>query len=225
MTNPIYEADDAAYTILEAAIRSGELSPNQRLVEQELIERYGLSRAAIRVALVRLEQDGVVVRPRNRGARVRSVSAAEAVEILEVRAVLDGLAARHAARRVTDADIEELRRLGDEMATAHKDGDIVKMAAANGRIHHLIVEMSAQRTLQRLSASLNSHMVRFQFSTFSIAGRPDVSLAEHRAIIEAIADRDPEAAEQAMRTHSDNVARALQRRLKALRGRPGCGGL
>lgn len=213
MTTEIHETDDTAYTILEAAIRSGELSPNQRLVEQELMEQYGLSRAAIRVALVRLEQDGAVVRPRNRGARVRSVSAAEAVEILEVRAVLDGLAARYAAGKVTDADIEELRRLAEEMASAHEDGDVVAMAAANGRIHELIVTLSGQATLQRLSASLNSHMVRFQFSTVMIPGRLDVSLAEHRAIVAAIAARDPDAAEQAMRAHSENVARALQRRL------------
>jgi DNA-binding GntR family transcriptional regulator len=214
VTKRIYEADDAAYTVIEVAIRSGELSPNQRLVEQELIERYGLSRAAIRVALVRLEQDGVVVRERNRGARVRSVSVAEAVEILQVRAALDGLAARHAAMRAADADIEELRRLGDEMAAAYEDGDIVAMGAANARIDRLIVELSAHGTLQQLSASLNSHMVRFRFSAGVIAGRPDVSLAEHRAIIEAIASRDPDAAEQAMRSHFDNVARALQRRLE-----------
>lgn len=212
MTRQINGTDDAAYDILEAAIRSGELLPSQRLVEQELMERYGLSRASIRVALVRLEQDGVVVRPRNRGAHVRSVSADEALEILQVRAALDGLAARYAAIRATDADIEQLKRLGDEMAAAHDDGDIVAMAALNARIiDHVIPEISVHGTLRRVSASLNAHMVRFQYSAVVIAGRSHVSLAEHRAIIEAIVNRDPDAAEQAMRTHFDNVGQALQR--------------
>jgi DNA-binding GntR family transcriptional regulator len=214
MAEQVHEAEDAAYATLEAAIRTGELLPNQRLVEQELMDAYGLSRGSIRVALVRLEQDGVVVRPRNRGARVRSVSPAEAVEILQVRAALDGLAARFAAIRATDAEIEQLRRFGQEMAAAHDDGDFNAMAAANAEIDRLIVEMAGHGTLQRMSGSLNSHMVRFQFGTGVISGRPDVSLAEHRAIIDAIVARDPDAAERAMRSHFDNVAQTLQRRLE-----------
>jgi DNA-binding GntR family transcriptional regulator len=215
LAQQVHEAEGAAYAVLEAAIRSGELLPNQRLVEQELMDEYGLSRGAIRVALVRLEQDGVVVRPRNRGARVRSVSAAEALEILQVRAALDGLAARFAALRATDAEVDQLKRLGAEMAAANEDGDYAAMVATNARVDRLIVEMAGHGTLERLSRSLNSHMVRFQFGPGVISGRPAVSLAEHRAIIDAIVARDPDAAEQAMRAHFDNVAQAMQRRMES----------
>jgi DNA-binding GntR family transcriptional regulator len=213
LAEQIHEAEDAAYAILEAAIRNGELLPNQRLVEQELMDAYGLTRGSIRVALVRLEQDGVVTRPRNRGARVRSVSATEAIEILQVRAALDGLAARYAAERATDADIERLKQLGREMEAAHDDGDYAAMSVANAGVDQLIVEMAAHGTVERLSRSLNSHMVRFQFGPGVISGRPDVSLAEHRAIIGAIVARDPEGAERAVRAHFDNVAQTMQRRL------------
>jgi DNA-binding GntR family transcriptional regulator len=219
LAQQIQEAEDAAYAILEAAIRSGELLPNQRLVEQELMDAYGLTRGSIRVALVRLEQDGVVTRPRNRGARVRSVSADEAIEIIQVRASLEGLAARYAAERGSDEDIERLKQLGQEMEAAHDDGDFPAMSVANASVDQLIVAMADHRTLERLSRSLNSHMVRFQFGPGVISGRPDVSLAEHRAIIGAIVARDGEAAERAVRAHFDNVAETMQRRLASASAR------
>src|SRR3954470_24663653 len=93
-----------AYGVLHAQIVSGELSPGERLVEEELAEQLGASRGAIRTALLRLEHDRLVLRERNRGARVRRVTADEAVEILEARAALESLAAGYAALRRTDAE-------------------------------------------------------------------------------------------------------------------------
>src|ERR1700756_2765574 len=91
------------YEDLRKAIVSGELLPGERLLEEDLSARLGLGRAAVRMALVRLEHDGLVQRERNRGARVRRVSESEAVEILEARASLEGLAAGHAAINPDDA--------------------------------------------------------------------------------------------------------------------------
>ena len=91
------------YEELRKAIVSGELLPGERLLEEDLSARLGFGRAAVRMALVRLEHDGLVQRERHRGARVRRVSESEAVEILEARAALEGLAARHAAVNADDA--------------------------------------------------------------------------------------------------------------------------
>src|SRR3954468_11717459 len=101
-------SDTEAYATLHARIVAGELSPGERLVEEELAEQLGQSRGSIRTALLRLEHDGLVVRERNRGARVRRISAEEAVEILEARAALESLAAGYAALRRTDAEVEQL---------------------------------------------------------------------------------------------------------------------
>jgi DNA-binding GntR family transcriptional regulator len=221
--NPRAEAaDERSYTALLDAIRNGELSPNERLVENALAERYGFSRGAMRTALVRLEQDGIVVREPNRGAHVRLVSEHEAVEILEARSALEGLAARHAARRATDDDVAALRAIGAEMADCHQQGDLLGMSARNARLHRMILELSAHATIQRLAERLHSHMVRFQYRTVLVSGRPPKSLAEHRAIIEAIAARDGDAAEAAMRTHLSNVADALRAQI-AQRGADGDG--
>jgi len=82
-----------AYSALHTAIVTGEISPGERLIEEELAERLGLSRGAVRGAILRLDHEGLVVRERNRGARVRRFTPAEAVEILEARAALESLAA------------------------------------------------------------------------------------------------------------------------------------
>src|SRR6478609_971246 len=90
--------------VLRSAIVGGDLVPNQRLVEADLAAEYGASRGNIRAALAELTVEGLVERVQNRGARVRAVSVAEAVEITEVRAALEGLCAAKAAARLTDED-------------------------------------------------------------------------------------------------------------------------
>jgi DNA-binding GntR family transcriptional regulator len=207
--------DGDAYRVLGAEIVSGRLSPNERLVEADLVGRFGLSRGAVRIALVRLEQDRVVVREPHRGARVRRVSEAEAVEILETRAALEGVAAGHAARRATDEQIAALRRIAGEMGALQQAGDLLAMSEANGELHRLILSASGHDTIQRLAAGLKSQMVRFQYRTILAAGRSPHSLIEHEAIIGAIAARDADGAEQAMRVHLGNVARALHERAHA----------
>jgi DNA-binding GntR family transcriptional regulator len=205
-----------AYEALRDDIAGGRLLPNERLVEHDLARRYGVSRGAVRTALVRLEQDRVIVHEPNRGARVRIVSEAEAVEILEARAALEGIAAAHAARHATDEQLAQLREIAAEMAQLHEHGDLLDMSEANARLHALILQASGHQTVQLLAARLNSQMVRFQYRTILVAGRARHSLAEHREIVEATCARDSEAAERAMRAHLSNVARALHERVMAL---------
>lgn len=198
------------YEDLRRAIVSGDLLPGERLLEEELSARLGIGRAAVRTALVRLEHDGLVERERNRGARVRRVTEDEAVEVLEARAALEGLAARHAALNADDAGIEKLRRIIDEMRRLREASDLLAVSGANARLHEQILELSGHETAKRLSRTLASQIVRFQYRTVLLPGRADRSYAEHTAIVEAIAARDAGAAEQAMRRHLVHVAEALR---------------
>jgi DNA-binding GntR family transcriptional regulator len=207
--------DADPYRTLRDEIMSGRLSPNERLVEADLVDRYGSSRAAVRTALVRLEQDRVVVREPHRGARVRMVSEAEAVEILESRAALEGLAAGHAAVRANDEQVAEMRRIAHQMVALHGVGDLLAMSETNAELHRLILQASGHETVQHLAAGLKSQMVRFQYRTILATGRASESLAEHEAIVAAIASRDADGAERAMRYHLGNVARALRGRVPA----------
>lgn len=198
------------YEDLRKAIVSGELLPGERLLEEDLSARLGLGRAAVRMALVRLEHDGLVQRERHRGATVRRVSESEAVEILEARAALEGLAARHAARNADDAAVGKLRGIVAEMHELRERGDLLGVSNANARLHALILEVSRHQTARRLSQTLGSQLVRFQYRTVLLPGRSEHSYAEHTEIVEAIAAHDPEAAEQAMRRHLSRVAEALR---------------
>ena len=95
--------DEECYVRLREAIMREELLPNERLIEMDLAQSLGAGRAAIRTALARLEQEGLVQRERYRGARVRLISEAEAIEILEVRASLESLVARYAAMNASSS--------------------------------------------------------------------------------------------------------------------------
>lgn len=202
-------SEGVAYETLHRAIVSGERSPGERLVEEELAEQLGHSRGAVRAALVRLSHDGLVVRERNRGARVRRITIAEAVEILEARGALESLAAGYAAMRRTDAEVEELKALLAGMLDLHAAGELLAMSDRNATLHRRILEISRHGVVCDICARLRSQVVRFQFRTMLASGRARRSLEEHAAIVAAIEDRDQEAAQQAMRVHLSHVVEAL----------------
>ena len=195
--------------LIRQAILSGELQPNQHLVEIDLARTLGVGRAAVRTALARLEQEGLILHERYRGARVRLVDKREAVEILEARAAIEAMAARHAAQRARDSDIEALREILAEMRRRLDRGDLIGASDENAQLHRRLLLISEHHTARRLIETLRSQLVRFQYRTILIPGRSERSFAEHTAIVDAVADHDPDRAEQAMRTHLSHVARAL----------------
>ncbi|GAA1779133.1 GntR family transcriptional regulator [Streptomonospora arabica] len=195
---------------IREGITSGEFAPEQRLVEADLSARFGTSRSAVRSALLQLTEEGLVEREQNRGARVRAVSLDEAVEICEVRMMLEGLCAAKAAERVDDAQSAELREIGDRMQRLVGEGDVLGYSEANQLLHRRIRELSGQHTAGAVLERLRAQSVRHQFRLSLQPGRPGVSLPEHLAIIDAIGSHDCEAAERAMRTHLGSVIGALK---------------
>jgi DNA-binding GntR family transcriptional regulator len=194
---------------IRAAIADGEFVPNQRLVEADLSERFGASRATVRTALVQLASEGLVERVQNRGARVRAVSLAEAVEITEVRMALEGLCAAKAAERLTDADGDRLREIGDAMRAAVASGDLLGYSDLNRRLHGLVLELADQSTARAILERLRGQSVRHQFQLAMHPGRPAISLPQHMEIIDALRARDADAAEAAMRRHIRSVIDTL----------------
>jgi DNA-binding GntR family transcriptional regulator len=199
-----------AVRALRDAFTRGDLAPGQRLIEGDLAEAYGVTRASVRAALIDLTAEGLVERIPNRGARVRVVSVAEAVAITECRMVLEGLCASRAAERATDDDIDSLAELGAQMRTAVADGEPVKYSEYNRELHRRVREIAAQPVANAVLDRLNAQLVRHQFRLSLRPGRPQVSLAEHLAIIDGIARRDPAMAESAARTHLARVIEALK---------------
>jgi DNA-binding GntR family transcriptional regulator len=204
---------DSVYEQLRDAIATGRMHPNERLVEADLTALFGAPRAAVRTALVRLEQEGLVEHERNRGAKVRLIGEVEAVEIYEVRTVLEALAARKAAERVTDAGVLELAALIDRIRRRLAADDLMGASDCNMALHGKIMEIAGHGTASRLVSTLNSHLVRFHYLTIMQPDRPQRSFEEHGAVVDAIVQRDPDAAEAAMRVHLTNVTATLHRPL------------
>src|SRR5437879_556434 len=131
------------YRQLRDAIVSGRFQPNERLVEADLAGLLGAGRTSIRAALVRLDQEGLVTREPNRGARVRLVSDKEALEIEEVRVVLEQMIVRHAAQRVTATDLRDLRRSIVRMRERLTQGDPMGYSGLNPELHQRIWAIAA----------------------------------------------------------------------------------
>ncbi|MFD7503935.1 GntR family transcriptional regulator [Streptomyces sp. NPDC059850] len=204
------QAKQHALTQLREAILRGDMAPAQRLVENELAEQFGVTRASIRAALIDLASEGLVERIRNRGSRVRVVTVEEAVAITECRMVLEGLCAAKAAAEASEEQLTELADLGTAMSKAVADGEPMTYSRLNHELHARIREISGQQVAVELLERLNAQLVRHRFQLALRPGRPQQSLSEHLAMIEAIRARDPRAAEAAVRTHLAGVIDALR---------------
>ena len=215
-TFPIDAASDVT-TRLREAITRGRLLPNERLIEAELAQRFGANRANVRMALAALDQEGLVVREPNRGARVRAVSDAEAIEIAETRLAIEGMVARQAALCATAADRETLRAIETEMRRAVDSADYAGFSENNAGLHREIQRIAGNATANRILQTLRSHLVRLQYRVILLPGRPDTSLTEHHAIVDAVCTGDADAAEAAMRRHLTSFMHLLKQAIEAAR--------
>lgn len=218
-SSPRPRGEDRVYKVL-AAIRgqilSGALSPLQRLIETDLVERFGANRVIIRTAIYLLEYEGLVEREQNRGARVRRIDPAEAREIAEARAAIETILARHAAGRATPADIAAMRAVLADMEAAHEAEDLFAMSRHNTRLHETIHAAARNETLRAIVANLKHRLVNVQFSTMMMPGRAARSMQEHGVLVDAIASGNGERAETAMREHMAQVRDNLERSFAGL---------
>ena len=198
------------YHRLREDIVSGRLHPNERLVESAIATRLGAGRTAVRAALVRLDQEGLVTIERNRGARVRHISDREALEIEQVRAALEGMLARRAASRVSADGLRELHEMVERMRSRVAERDSIGYSELNATFHQAIWAAADHPTAARLLSGLKSQGIRFQYQTAMRPGRAERSLREHEAIFAALKAHDEDGAESAMREHLAEVLDTLQ---------------
>lgn len=197
-----------AYSLILAAIDDGTYKPGDRLVESELAERFGVSRTPIREALQRLETQSLLTRD-GRSLIVASLDHNQLAELYVVRAQLEGLAARLAAKH---ASVEEVRVLRD-MVTEDRRlmNDPKALSRANKRFHKQIHLASHNRFLVQQLDLVHRSMALLATTSLEAEGRGRTALEEHEAIVEAIARGDGEAADKALREH---ISRAFETRLK-----------
>jgi DNA-binding GntR family transcriptional regulator len=194
---------------IRRAILAGEYAPSQRLIEAELCAEFGASRSIVRVALQVLVNEGLVEIQRHKGARVRVITLPEALEIVEVRMMLEGLSASRAARFATDEDDIELREIIAGMRKAVEATEILSYRDLNVQFHATIQRIAGNETCTRMLERLRGQVVRHQFAVSLQPGRLLISLDQHEQIASAILARDPSAAELAMRCHLAGVVEKL----------------
>lgn len=204
------EARKLAEQALRAAISRGDVAPGQRLIEEELADRFGVTRSSLRQAIDTLVGEGLVERVKNRGARVCRLSVADAVEITECRMVLEGLLARKAAERAQPDDIARLQSQADAMRATLEAGDLVKYSELIGQLYEQIQETAGHRNAATLVQRLQAQLVRQQFQLSLRPGRPQVSMRELAGVVDAIAAHRPGTAERLIRAHLQGVAAALE---------------
>ncbi len=186
---------------IEALILSGQLAAGERLNEQALAARLGVSRGPVREAVRGLERGGLVVAVRNQGSYVRQVSAEEALEIYDLRAAITGLACARLAQSATPAEIAALRALVKRMDAARKADDAPAYYAANLDFHAAILAHGAGPRTRRLYEELGQELHLYRRRALVEPENMRESNAEHAAILRAIAAGDAEAAHRAGEAH------------------------
>jgi DNA-binding GntR family transcriptional regulator len=225
---------DWVYEELKNAIVNLRLAPGEPLREATLADRLGVSKTPIREALTRLEQEGLVETTSFKGAVVTGYSRDDLIEIYELRELLENAAVRAAAQSMTEPDrvrlariAQESRRLrdgpnqsgpnqsGPNQSGADQSGtDRTELAALLTEFDALLYDQVLNHRIQALIENLRAHLTRIGQLTTELPGRIDASVDEHDRIVEAIAARDPELAEQRMREHIRSVRDAQLRALE-----------
>jgi DNA-binding GntR family transcriptional regulator len=200
-----------AYRRLADAIRDGELAPGTRLREEDLAATLQMSRTPVREALRQLQAEGLLEQDAQRGMAVARLDHQMMTELYLMRDVLEGTAARLAARHASEAEVAVLRDLVDVEAKLGKESR--NLARHNQRFHEALYLAAHNRYLLKTLNALRDAMALLGETTYAAPGRAKTALAEHRAIVEAIASGDPAAAEAAARAHIQGAQRTRIRML------------
>ena len=203
---------------IREAILGGRLAAGQRLVEKDLTATFGVSRTSVREALKELEAQGYISLIPHKGAFVSQPTEEELRELYTIASVLEGLAARLAAARITDEELERLREITISLETCRLKGDIDGYYHHNHLFHRTFVEASGNATLLELVERVRSQIVKTRILSHGVPDRLDQSMREHKGILSAFLRRDPGRAEKRVVRHLENQERAFRSLLASSSG-------
>lgn len=198
---------------LEERILSGEIRPGQSLIELKLSAELGVSRTPVREAIRMLEQKGLAEIIPNKGAVVLGVDYKDLLDIYTIRTYIEGLAARWAAEHITEAQIKELREIIDLQEFYYIKDYAEQINELDSRFHERIYEYCGSRTLEHMLRDLHHMIQHFRQISISATGRAEKAIEEHRAILEAICEKNPAEAERLTVAHINNAKENLIRLL------------
>ncbi len=200
---------DQAYALLKGAIADTDIyDPKQelRLDERQLTNALGVSRTPIREALSVLEQEGFIRTIPRRGIYIVRKSKREIIEMIQMWAALESMAARLATQNASDEEIAKLRHLFDEFQNSSPSEHLFEYSDANIAFHTAVIALGGSQTIIDATRNLLIHVRAIRRATITQSDRAAKSIVEHLKIIEALERRDTEEAERLTRQHTLDLA-------------------
>lgn len=200
---------EIVFEAMREAIVSGRLAPGERLVEIKLADEMGVSRTPVREAIRKLELEGFVIMMQRKGAYVAGLSPKEIRDVFEIRSTLESLAARLAAERISESQLEQLRRQLADIESKIKTHELEAVVKSDIIFHDILFNASGNARLVTMLSNLREQIHRYRSMSLSYPGRMLIAMDEHRAIVKAIVAHDPEAAANAALMHMESAEHSL----------------
>ena len=197
----VRNASVAATELIREAIVDGRLDPGRRLKEEELARELGISRTPVREALLMLQAEGLVVAIPNRGAMVRVHSPEDLDDLYQLRALLEGYAARRAATRISPDQVEELRGSCDRFDALSPENELRELVRENLSFHSSIIDAAGSARLTSMVRRVIELPLVYKSYIWYSPDQKQISVHYHRQIVTALAARDSERAELIMKEH------------------------
>jgi DNA-binding GntR family transcriptional regulator len=201
------------------AILKGSMRPGERVSEPDLAERFGISRTPIREAFRQLESEGYLEVIPRKGAIVASLSARDIEEFYAIKIILEGFAARMAAEKLTDKEIERLEAINERLAQIADEGDVKGFFRVHNEFHEVFIRAAGNDKLLEMITQLVMRFKRLRLASLSQPGRMEISVEEHRNMIAAFKAHDGERADNLVRHAATIGADVLIQNMTEAEGR------
>ena len=193
------------YRVLKTEIAKGFLEPGTKLLENKIAEEMHVSRTPVREAMQKLVAEGFVKTTPNQTMIVTEVSLEDIKEVLQIRGVLEGLAARITAKKITRLEIDELEGIVTQMGLYVTKKDLTSYCQVDDEFHNLILNLCGNKWIIQIRDNLGNFIYRFRIKSLSVPGRLKCSLEEHRKIMESLQKHNSEEADRLSQIHMENT--------------------
>lgn len=201
------------------AILKGQLKSGEKVAEPELAERFGISRTPIREAFRQLESEGYLTVIPRKGAVVRALSERDVEEFYSIKSILEGYAANLAAKNLTERELERLEAINARLEQLAAQGDVKTFFKVHNEFHDLFIQASHNAKLHELIQQLLMKFNRLRMASLSLPGRMEISVQEHRKIIEAFRRQDGDLADKLVRKNAAYGSQVLIQSLHQEQGK------
>jgi len=205
---------EVIFSTLREAIIMGELKPGERLMEVQLADKMGVSRTPVREAIRKLELEGLVVMIPRRGAHVARLTEKDIMDVLEVRATLDGLATALATERINEDELKELRHIQTQLENYVEKGNLQGVIKKDIEFHDVIYKASKNDKLVQIANNLREQVYRFRVIYLKDFGNNEEVIREHNEIWSAILSKDPNLARVSAQKHIKSQESAILNAIK-----------